>query len=115
MELSFDERGYLIPYGKNRIDHDQLEREFVSRFESESIRNKLYEGLIRYNDDLRSILGDCHYVHLLEQIEAVNAMIGIHEDDDFMRSQYQYRKEQFVKELIALLGEYQIKREDLAA
>lgn len=52
---------------------------------------------------------------LLEQIEAVNEMISIHEDDPFMKDQYLYRKEQFIKELVFQLGEYEIKPEDLAA
>ena len=52
---------------------------------------------------------------LLEQIESVNEMIKVHEDDPFMRDQYVYRKEQFVKELVLQLREYNIKPKDLAA
>lgn len=52
---------------------------------------------------------------LLEQIEAVNEMINLHEDDSFMKSQYIYRKEEFIKELVIQLGEYDIEKEDLAA
>lgn len=54
-------------------------------------------------------------VDLLEQIEAVNDMINLHEDDLFMRDQYAYRKEEFVKELVMKLGEFNIAKEDLAA
>jgi hypothetical protein len=52
---------------------------------------------------------------LLEQIEAVNEMISLHEDDSFMKDQYVYRKEEFIKELVIQLGEYNIEKEDLAA
>ena len=52
---------------------------------------------------------------LLEQIDAVNQMIAIHEEDSFMLEQYAYRKEEFVKLLVVQLSEYKIEREDLAA
>jgi len=52
---------------------------------------------------------------LLEQIEAVNNMVNLHKDDLFMRDQYAYRKQEFIKELIVILGEYNIAKEDLAA
>lgn len=53
---------------------------------------------------------------LLEQIQSVNEMIELHEKDAFMQDQYKYRKEQFVKELVLLLGEsYKIGLGDLAA
>lgn len=52
---------------------------------------------------------------LLEQIESVNEMIKVHEGDSFMKEQYEYRKENFVKELVDLLGQYQINPEDLVA
>jgi len=54
-------------------------------------------------------------VDLLEQIEAVNDMINLHKDDLFMRDQYAYRKEEFIKELVMKLGEFNIAKEDLAA
>ena len=52
---------------------------------------------------------------LLEQIESVNEMIELHANNEFMRKQYDYRKQQFVKDLVAYLGQFEIKREDLAA
>jgi len=52
---------------------------------------------------------------LLEQIEAVNQMINLHKDDLFMRNQYAYRKEEFIKELTIQLGEFNITKEELAA
>ncbi len=52
---------------------------------------------------------------LLEKIDSVNEMIAIHEDDPFMKNQYVYRKELFVKELAHQLSEYQIAPKDLAA
>ena len=52
---------------------------------------------------------------LLEQIESVNEMIKVHESDPFMKDQYVYRKEGFVKELVEELGQFQISPEDLVA
>lgn len=52
---------------------------------------------------------------LLEQIESVNEMIQVHEDDSFMKDQYMYRKEEFIKELVDQLGQFQINPEDLVA
>ncbi|MEM8525475.1 MAG: hypothetical protein AAGG68_12615 [Bacteroidota bacterium] len=51
---------------------------------------------------------------LLEQIEAVNEMIELHIDDEFMREQYEYRKRSFVKDLVELLAAFKIDRTDLA-
>lgn len=52
---------------------------------------------------------------LLEQIDEVNKMIEFHKDDSFMKDQYIYQKEGFVKELVDQLGKYSIEKEDLAA
>lgn len=52
---------------------------------------------------------------LLEQIDSVNQMIVMHEGDSFMREQYIYRKNEFVKSLGVQLSEYKIEPEDLAA
>ena len=52
---------------------------------------------------------------LLEQIESVNEMISLHESDAFMKEQFAYRKEEFVKELVDQLASYKIAPEDLAA
>ena len=52
---------------------------------------------------------------MLDQIEAVNEMISIHEGDPFMRDQYIYRKEQFIKDLVLQLREYKIEPDDLTA
>lgn len=52
---------------------------------------------------------------LLEQIESVNEMIRLHEGDEFMQGQYQYRKQQFVQELAGKLKEFDIQPRDLAA
>lgn len=52
---------------------------------------------------------------LLEQIDDVNKMIELHKDDQFMKDQYVYRKENFVKELVIQLGEFSIEKEDLVA
>jgi hypothetical protein len=43
-------------------------------------------------------------------------MIEIHQgDDDFMSNQYKYRKEEFLKELKALLQAFDISPNDLLA
>ena len=42
-------------------------------------------------------------------------MISIHADDDFMRSQYEYRKSEFLKQLKASLKEFNIHPSDIAA
>jgi len=54
-------------------------------------------------------------LNLLEQIDAVNDMINLHKDDEFMKDQYVYRKEEFVKELVTQLREYRIGKADLVA
>jgi len=56
-------------------------------------------------------------IELLQKIEDVNRMIKIHQDDedDFMLSQYQYRKEEFLKSLKKILLEFDISPADLAA
>ena len=56
-------------------------------------------------------------VDILEQIKDLNRMIGIHkeDEDDLMLSQYEYRKEKFLKELKDLLKGFDISPADLAA
>jgi hypothetical protein len=66
MELSFDIRGYLKPYGKNNIDQNRFREEFVDPFDEESTRKKLYEGLSRYNDDLKNLLGNHRYAQWVD-------------------------------------------------
>lgn len=48
---------------------------------------------------------------LLEQLKRVNSMIAMHqklENGDFMAEQYERQKRQFVKELQALLLDYEL-------
>lgn len=56
---------------------------------------------------------------LLEQISSVDEMIALHQqkqdEKDLMLVQYQYRREQFLKELKELLAALNIKAADLAA
>ena len=54
-------------------------------------------------------------IDLLEQIKSVSQMVALHEGDDFMIDQYQYRKQLFLQELKELLADYNILPEDLAA
>lgn len=56
---------------------------------------------------------------LLEQITAVDQMIDLHsqkgDENDLMLTQYQYRREQFLKEFKETLAELNISPNDLAA
>lgn len=56
-------------------------------------------------------------IDILEQIEDVNRMISVHQtdQDDMMTNQYQYRKENLVKEFSNLLQKFNINPNDLAA
>ena len=56
-------------------------------------------------------------IDILEQIQDVNRMLEIHKDDedDLMLNQFQYRKENFLKELKNLLKDFDISPTDLAA
>jgi len=40
---------------------------------------------------------------LIEQIDAVNKMVELHQGDDFMQEQYVYRRNVFLKQLISEL------------
>lgn len=56
---------------------------------------------------------------LLEQIKSVDEMIDLHkqkeDEEDIMLIQYQYSREQFLKELRSILEDLNIKPTDLAA
>lgn len=58
-------------------------------------------------------------IDLLEQITSVDEMIALHKQkgdrEDIMLIQYQYKREQFLKELRSILEELNIKPKDLAA
>jgi hypothetical protein len=58
-------------------------------------------------------------VDLLEQIKAVDEMISLHgqkgDADDIMLIQYQYRRENFIKDLKVVLEELNIRLGDVAA
>lgn len=68
------------------------------------MENKLDENIIRVAD-------------LLEQIKSVDEMIQIHSDDatGIMKSQYEYRRNKFLKELGIILKDFNIQPADLAA
>jgi len=51
----------------------------------------------------------------LENIESLNEMLRIHQDDDFMLQQYNYRKEGYLKLLQEYLQAFEINLSDLAA
>ncbi|SEQ68822.1 hypothetical protein [Neolewinella agarilytica] len=52
---------------------------------------------------------------VLEQIDSVNRMISIHTDDEFMKSQYEFRRRNFMEELKTYLGEFDVQLKDVAA
>ena len=58
-------------------------------------------------------------IDLLEQLKSVDEMIDLHakkgDKEDLMLIQYQYRREQFLKDLSAVLVELNIKPVDLVA
>ncbi|MEM1324323.1 MAG: hypothetical protein AAGI23_00135 [Bacteroidota bacterium] len=52
---------------------------------------------------------------ILERIDAVNKMLQVHADDEFMKSQYVYQKNLFLKELVDSIGAFDISLKDIAA
>lgn len=52
---------------------------------------------------------------VLERIDSVNRMISVHTDDDFMRSQYEFRRSNFMEELKTYLSEFDLHLKDIAA
>jgi len=68
------------------------------------MKSKIDEKIIRVTD-------------LLEQIKSVNEMIQVHSDDatGIMKSQYEYRRNKFLKELGIILKDFNIQPADLAA
>ena len=43
MKFSFDVRGYLTPYGKNKVEFEDVKKNLVDPFEETSSRIKLYD------------------------------------------------------------------------
>ena len=66
MEFSFDIRGYLKPYGRNATDLNLLQRLFVANMADSETRDKLYEGYLRYNDDLKALLSGQKYTQWVD-------------------------------------------------
>jgi len=68
------------------------------------MKNKLAEKISRVAD-------------LLEQIKSVDEMILVHVEDatGIMKSQYEYRRSSFLKELGVILKDFNIRPADLAA
>lgn len=56
MEFSFDIRGYLKPSGKNKSNLVDFRENLVEPFEEDSSRIKLYEGFLKYNEELKAVL-----------------------------------------------------------
>lgn len=61
MEFSFDIRGFLKPSGKTQIDLIALQAGFVQPFDIDSNRKELFEGYLRYNQDLKRLIGNQQY------------------------------------------------------
>ena len=66
MEFSFDIKGYLKPYGKNKIEKDDLKIGFVDPFDEGSSRKMLYQGYLEYNFDLKKLLRGQKYVQWID-------------------------------------------------
>ena len=66
MEFSFDIKGYLKPYGKNKIGKDDLKTGFVDPFDEGSSRKRLYQGYLEYNSDLKKLLRGQKYVQWID-------------------------------------------------
>ncbi len=66
MEFSFDIRGYLKPYGKNKITLQELETEFVAPFDETSTRHQLYTGYVHYNKNLKALLKNQAYTQWID-------------------------------------------------
>jgi len=56
MKFSFDVRGYLTPYGKNKAEFEDVKKNLVDPFDETSTRIKLYEGYLSYNLGLKKLL-----------------------------------------------------------
>ncbi len=66
MEFSFDIHGYLKPYGKIATDLESFEAGFVEPFEADSTRHQLFQGYVRYNEDLKQLLGNIRYTQWVD-------------------------------------------------
>ena len=66
MECSFDIRGYLKPAGKNKISEEDFLENFIHPFEEGSSRKELYDGFVRYNSGLKSLLSDQKYFQWID-------------------------------------------------
>ena len=66
MKFSFDIRGYLEPYGKNNSDLESLKNNLVDGIANSESRQKLYEGYLKYNEDLKALLGDQRYTQWID-------------------------------------------------
>ena len=66
MDFSFDIRGYLKPYGKNEIKKEDLKTGFVDPFDEASSRKRLYQGYLKYNEDLQSLLNGQKYIQWID-------------------------------------------------
>lgn len=66
MEFSFDIRGYLKPYGKNKSNLVDFHNNLVVPFEEDSTRIKLYEGFLKYNEELKAVLQSQKYLQWID-------------------------------------------------
>lgn len=66
MDFSFDIRGYLKPYGKNEINKEDLQTGFVDPFDEASSRGRLYQGYLKYNEDLQTLLRGQRYLQWID-------------------------------------------------
>ena len=66
MKFSFDIRGYLKPYERIETDLKSLKDNFVNGISNSKTRQKLYEGYLKYNKDLKTLLEGQKYTQWVD-------------------------------------------------
>ncbi|MEM9983021.1 MAG: hypothetical protein AAF734_11035 [Bacteroidota bacterium] len=66
MKLSFNTQGYLQPAGINSVTLDIFEEMFVNSFGEESVRKKLYQKFLTYNQALGVIFEGQDYTQWID-------------------------------------------------
>lgn len=66
MKFSFDIRGYLEPHEKIETDLDSFKENLVDGITNSKTRQKLYEGYLKYNEDLKLLLKGQQYTQWVD-------------------------------------------------
>jgi hypothetical protein len=54
MEASFDMRGYLKPYGRNKVSLEKFKEIFVNAFDHTSSRHEIFESYVEFLTEFRA-------------------------------------------------------------